>query len=206
MSHLADESKKKISKLLTALLAVSQTALLQPFTCTYEVFSAVMSALKRKNGPEAVKATKGNPAKRTKTDTPEKKTKAAKTDKSPKLDKTKDTEASNLQPAKSSVLALLKDEEPMFPRGGGNILTPLEQKQIQMRAKADAQDEDELDVASKSKAKKKRKDKTSKKSDKQASHPVHGEDSVRVESLNFKVGGSAQYVRTSLTCYYHRDW
>ena len=183
----------------------SQKAFLQLFTHTHEVYPAVMSALKRKNGPEAAKAAKGNPAKRTKTDTPEKKTKAAKTDKSTKTNKAKDAEASNSQPAKSSVLTLLKDEEPMFPRGGANILTPLEQKQIQMRAKADAQDEDELDEASKSKAKKKRKDKTSKKSEKQASHPVRGEDSVRVESLNFKVGASAQSIRPALTCS-RRGW
>lgn len=150
-----------------------------------------MSALKRKNGPEAVKATKDNPAKRKKTDTPEKKkAKAAKTDKAFKADKAKDAALSNPQPAKPSVVSLLKDEEPMFPRGGAHILTPLEQKEIQMRAKADAQDEDELEVTTKAKTKKRR-DKSSKKSDKQASHPVRAEDAVKVESLNFKVGGKS---------------
>lgn len=163
------------------LLAISVEARLQPFSRTFVVYSIVMSALKRKNGPEAIKAQKDNPAKRKKTDTPEKKhAKAAKTD------KTKEAIVSNSQPPKSSVLSILKDEEPMFPRGGANILTPLEQKQIQMKAKADAHDEDELEVTSKPKNKKK-KEKTSRKSDKQSSHPVRGEDSVRVESLNFKV-------------------
>lgn len=148
-----------------------------------------MSALKRKNGPEAAKVSKDNPAKRKKTDTPEKKkTKSAKTDKPPKADQAKDAAAPKPQPTKSSVISLLKDEEPMFPRGGAHILTPLEQKQIQMRAKADAQDEDELEVASTAKTKKRR-DKSSKKSDKQSSHPVRAEDAVKVESLNFKVGG-----------------
>lgn len=164
-----------------------------------------MSALKRKNGPDATKVSKDNPAKRTKTDTPEKKAKAAKTDKSPKLNKTNEstTAPSTSQPAKSSVLTLLKDEEPMFIRGGGSVLTPLEQKQIQMKAKADAFDEDELDVSGKSKDKKterKEKKRASKKSDKQTSHPVRGEDSVKVESLNFKVSDDiALYARPVLT-------
>ena len=162
-----------------------------------------MSALKRKNGPDATKVSKDNPAKRTKTDTPEKNAKAAKTDKPNKAkESTTAPSTSASRPAKSSVLTLLKDEEPLFPRGGGSVLTPLEQKQIQMKAKADAFDEDELDVSAKSKTKKKeRNDKrSSKKSDKQTSHPVRGEDSVKVESLNFKVGDdTAQYVRPVLT-------
>lgn len=155
-----------------------------------------MSALKRKNGPDAAKVSKDNPAKRTKTDTPEKKAKAAKTDKSPKPNKTNENTAapSISQPSQSSLL--LRDEESMFPRGGASVLTPLEQKQIQMKAKADAFDEDELDVSTKSKSKKKERNekRASKKSDKQTSHPVRGEDSVKVESLNFKVGdGAVQY-------------
>lgn len=167
-----------------------------------------MSALKRKNGPDAVKASKDNPAKRKKTDTPEskKKTKAAKTDKSPKTDKVNGAATSISEPEKSSVVTLLKDDEPMFPRGGANILTPLEQKQIQMRAKADAQDEDELEVASKSKAKKKKKEKIPKKSEKQTSHSVRTEDAVKVESLNFKVGGTASYAWTPLIRSCYRGW
>lgn len=87
-----------------------------------------MSALKRKNGPDATKVSKDNPAKRTKTDTPEKNAKAAKTDKPNKAkESTTAPSTSASQPAKSSVLTLLKDEEPLFPRGGGSVLTPLEQ-------------------------------------------------------------------------------
>ncbi|SPO02931.1 related to ribosomal RNA processing protein RRP5 [Cephalotrichum gorgonifer] len=150
-----------------------------------------MSALKRKNGPEAPKAGKDNPAKRTKTDTPEKKrAKAAKGDKSQKQNGEKPSSTTTTttapQTAKSSVLSFLKDEEPMFPRGGGSVLTPLEQKQIQMEAKADAIDEDELEEASKPKTKTVKERRSSKKSEKQKSHPVRSEDSVRVESLNPK--------------------
>lgn len=180
-----------------------------------------MSALKRKTGPDAAKAS-NNPAKRKKTDTPEKKkTKAAKTEKlngakASKTDKpskphgtkadTTSTPTTTPRPAEPSVLTLLKDEEPMFPRGGGSVLTPLERKQIQMKASADAADEDELEVSSQPAAGQK-KERRSKKSDKQTSHPVRTEDSVRVESLNFKVRRhTAQHIRLTEADSSSRDW
>ncbi|KAG9253772.1 uncharacterized protein F5Z01DRAFT_708057 [Emericellopsis atlantica] len=124
-----------------------------------------MSALKRKDAPGGDRPAKT--AKKTK-DAPAK-------DAKPKGDR----------PAKS-VSSVLKDEEPMFPRGGGSVLTPLEQKQIHMEAKADAMREDEFTTSKKgTKAKKQIKAKVSKgKGDKKGAQDE--EDSVKVESLSFK--------------------
>ncbi|XP_044717511.1 s1 RNA binding domain-containing protein [Hirsutella rhossiliensis] len=91
---------------------------------------------------------------------------------------------SDNKPPKAPVVSLLRDEEPVFPRGGGSVLTPLEQKQIQLEAKADAMREDELDVGGKAQQKKKRR--MALKSDKKAPVSKDGDDAIRVESLNFK--------------------
>lgn len=87
---------------------------------------------------------------------------------------------------KAPVVSVLKEEEPIFPRGGGSILTPLEQKQIQLEAKADARREEEFDTGSKVQKKKKRQA-SLKKGDKKGGKAAEEEDSVKVESLNFKV-------------------
>ncbi|PHH88470.1 hypothetical protein CDD83_7496 [Cordyceps sp. RAO-2017] len=84
----------------------------------------------------------------------------------------------------ASVVSLLKNEEPIFPRGGGSVLTPLEQKQIQLEAKADALREDEFETATQTQKKKKRK--ISLKKEDRAPAGKATEDSVKVESLNFK--------------------
>lgn len=74
----------------------------------------------------------------------------------------------------------------MFPRGGGNVLTPLEQKQIQLEAKADALRDEEFNTSGKALKKKKRK--TALKSDKKTEKKKEEEeDTVKVESLSFKV-------------------
>lgn len=89
-------------------------------------------------------------------------------------------------PAQPAVVSVLKEEEPMFPRGGGSVLTPLEQKQIQMEAKADAlKEEEEFDTQDKTKSKKERKKKS--KFDAVANNSKD-EDAVKIDSLNFKVG------------------
>ncbi|KAJ6441591.1 rRNA biogenesis protein RRP5 [Purpureocillium lavendulum] len=86
---------------------------------------------------------------------------------------------------KAPVVSLLKDDEPIFPRGGGSVLTPLEQKQIQLEAKADALRDEEFDTGGKAQKKKKRK--MSLKSDgKPGASKKSAEDTVKVESLNFK--------------------
>ena len=87
-----------------------------------------------------------------------------------------------------SVVSLLKEEEPLFPRGGGSVLTPLEQKQIQLDAKADARREEEFNTGGKTLKKKKRK--TALKSGKQSA-TAEEEENIKVESLSFKVSISA---------------
>lgn len=135
-----------------------------------------MSTLKRKDAPG------GNPpaksAKSTKEARPSKKDSASK-DAKPAGKKTK----SDDQP--KAVVSVLKDEEPMFPRGGGSVLTPLEQKQIQLEAKADAAREEEFTTGGKTQKKKKRKATLEK--GKKGTTAEAEEDSVKVESLNFKV-------------------
>ena len=101
-------------------------------------------------------------------------------------------------------LAILRAEEPAFPRGGASILTPLEHKQIQIQAKQDVlfeqstgkkkprnnvgdeeNGEDNLDQPSglikKSKSKLKPKVKKSKK------NGAVEEAAVRIEGLSYKV-------------------
>lgn len=101
-------------------------------------------------------------------------------------------------------LAVLRAEEPAFPRGGASILTPLEHKQIQIQAKQDVlfeqntgkkkpsnniedeeNDEDNLDQSSglikKTKSKLKSRDKKSK------NNGAVEEAAVRIEGLSYKV-------------------
>lgn len=146
-----------------------------------------MSNLKRKDAPGGhppAKSAKG--------------TKEARPSNNDGASKPSDSGASRPKPA--GVVSVLKDEEPMFPRGGGSILTPLEQKQINLEAKADAKHEEEFETSGKAGAKKKRKasQKTSKKT-----HTIRddADDSVKAESLNFKVSyvGSSWLTRLELT-------
>ncbi|KAL7806024.1 hypothetical protein V8C26DRAFT_356904 [Trichoderma gracile] len=139
-----------------------------------------MSTLKRKDAPG------GNPppksAKNTKEGRPSKKEAPAKDAKSPTKAHRKSESATEERP-KPAVVSVLKDDEPVFPRGGGSVLTPLEQKKIQMEAKADAIREEEFETGAKSQKKKAKKAavKSDKKTEKKAE-----EDSIRIESLNFK--------------------
>ncbi|KAF4120354.1 rRNA biogenesis protein RRP5 [Geosmithia morbida] len=128
-----------------------------------------MSTLKRKDAPGGER--------------PEKKAKKTKDISS----SSRDAKPSTTKPAADkpkSVVSILKDEEPMFPRGGGSVLTPLEQRQIQLDAKADAMHEDEFDTATK--GAKKKKTKAAAKSAKTTGSKKADEDSVKVESLSFK--------------------
>ncbi|KFG82729.1 putative rRNA biogenesis protein RRP5 [Metarhizium anisopliae] len=142
-----------------------------------------MSNLKRKDAPggqppaKSAKSTKqGRPSK---TDAPEiAKSKTAKTQ--PK--KTSDNDAR----PKAPVVSLLKNEEPIFPRGGGSVLTPLEHKQIQLEAKADARREEEFDTRGGKAQKIPKKRKVSLKGGKRSAENKDSEDFVKVESLNFK--------------------
>lgn len=111
---------------------------------------------------------------------------------------------------KTAEVSILREEEPSFPRGGGDVLTPLERKQIQNQATRDVlfeqkksgtgktvegydddddedgdvgfEDADEPETSTKKPRKGKNKDKK---------QPVEkkapAEDSVRIEGLSFKV-------------------
>ena len=138
-----------------------------------------MSTLKRKDAPGGQP-----PAKSAKN---KKEANPSKTDGASKPATTaKQPDAAATRPKAAAVVSVLKEEEPMFPRGGGSVLTPLEQKQINQDAKADARREEEFETSGKAAAKKKRKasQKTSKKSQ---STKEETDDSVKIESLNFKV-------------------
>ncbi|TDZ32214.1 rRNA biogenesis protein rrp5 [Colletotrichum spinosum] len=143
-----------------------------------------MGSLKRKDAPGGTppsKSAKSNkssgPSKRD--STKERKPEGVK-DKKPAAD-------APAAPKAPIVSQLLKDEEPMFPRGGGSILTPLEQKQITAEARADAAKEEaaEFDVNEKSKAKKEKRRKA-KDTKGQDLKPARDEDAVKIESLNHK--------------------
>ncbi|KAK0722440.1 hypothetical protein B0T26DRAFT_749837 [Lasiosphaeria miniovina] len=90
-------------------------------------------------------------------------------------------------PAATSVVSRPKKEEPLFPRGGASILTPLEYKQIQIQARNDVLFEQEAGEAGKktSKATTKQKKKKSK-GDEASTKPARDEDAVKIEGLNFK--------------------
>lgn len=105
---------------------------------------------------------------------------AAKVTKKAKGGAAQDNEA----PVKAPAVSLLKDEEPLFPRGGANVLTPLEQKQIQLEAKADAVREEQ--AATTGKATKTKKSKKSATKSKKGDDLKVANDSIKIESLSFK--------------------
>ncbi|EDN10819.1 conserved hypothetical protein [Histoplasma mississippiense (nom. inval.)] len=102
-------------------------------------------------------------------------------------------------PSKTPAVSVLREEEPAFPRGGANILSPLEQKQIHIQATRDvlfeqkgAQAQDDIDnedgtqkkQSSKEFGIKSRKWKT--KSMKHTIPQASTKEEVRIEGLNFK--------------------
>lgn len=140
-----------------------------------------MSSLKRKesstgSGPSKPAKTNNTKTKDTNTDgRPSKRAKAEK----PEPKKAAEPAAAVTAP----LVSRLKEDEPLFPRGGGSVLTPLEVKQIQVQAKRDAlfdQEKEGDDKAEKAKKKSKPKRKTTD----DAAKPEA--DGVKIESLNFK--------------------
>ncbi|KAH7144542.1 hypothetical protein B0J13DRAFT_675857 [Dactylonectria estremocensis] len=142
-----------------------------------------MSNLKRKDAPG------GNPpsksSKNTKEARPSKKDASSKDAKSAAKSPKPKTSSADV-PVKAPITSVLKEEEPMFPRGGGSVLTPLEHKHIQLEAKADAIRDEEFNTGGKALKKSKRKSalKSEKKSGKKGTEGE--EDNVWVESLSFK--------------------
>jgi len=137
-----------------------------------------MSTLKRKGAPSGNASKKDSPSKKVKSEKPADKTPDKKASKS--TDKT---------PSSAPSIARVKQEEPLFPRGGGSVLTPLEHKQITIQAKQDALFEEESGKATKKGEKdtKKKKRKSSAKDVKKADKPAHDPDAVKIEGLNYKV-------------------
>lgn len=137
-----------------------------------------MSTLKRKGAPSGNASKKDTPSKKVKSEKPAGRTPEKKASKS--TDKT--------APSAPSV-ARVKEEEPLFPRGGGSVLTPLEHKQITIQAKQDALFEEESGKTTikAEKDPKKKKRKSSGKDDKKGTKPAHDPDAVKIEGLNYKV-------------------
>ncbi|ODH29330.1 hypothetical protein ACO22_03757 [Paracoccidioides brasiliensis] len=154
-----------------------------------------MAPLKRKgNGPEEPDSRQ--PQKRVKvTDGGQRK--GAKGGKKSQAENSRDS--SDL-PSKAPAVSVLRKEEPMFPRGGGNILTPLEQKQIQIQATRDVlfeqngaagQQDDNMDEADRGHKKSGKSSgikvkKVKSKAKKQAASEDPTKQAVRIEGLNFK--------------------
>ncbi|KAH9906139.1 nucleic acid-binding protein [Xylariomycetidae sp. FL2044] len=146
-----------------------------------------MSSLKRKDAPGGTSSTKNSktnsdprPSKRSKSDKTTTKN-DAKSTKAPKSSVSKSS-----KPAATSAVSKLKEDEPLFPRGGGSVLSPLEHKQISIQAKQDVLFEQESGHGSKKteKASKKKKSKSAK--DGKPSKSRDEEETIKIESLNYQ--------------------
>jgi len=112
--------------------------------------------------------------------------------------------AESARPEKKPKPSILREEEPAFPRGGANILTPLEHKQIQIQAKQDVlfeqrtgkkatnddfddeeNDENLPEQTGAPQAKSNRK--SNSKSKKRTKEGMADERSLRIEGLSYKV-------------------
>lgn len=141
-----------------------------------------MSSIKRKGAPST------NPSERDAKHNPESRpSKKVKSDKTAKREDKKSAKDTEKAASSTKAIATVQGDEPLFPRGGGSVLTPLEHKQITIQAKQDALFEEESGRPSKKteKGDKKKKRKSSKKEEKAAG--VKDEDVVKIEGLNYKV-------------------
>ncbi|ORY70013.1 uncharacterized protein BCR38DRAFT_520878 [Pseudomassariella vexata] len=141
-----------------------------------------MSSAKRKDAPGGTSA-----AKVPKTRSDSRPSKSPKSEKAKFDSKTssKPSKTSESKPAAAPSISRLKEEEPLFPRGGGSILSPLEHKQIHVQAKQDVLFEQESGQAKK-KAERAHKKPKGQSNDGKASKPEQGGDTVKIESLNYK--------------------
>ncbi|KAI0460340.1 hypothetical protein F5B21DRAFT_451192 [Xylaria acuta] len=134
-----------------------------------------MSSLKRKYVPGGAPTAKS--PKRPKSDNPSSKSNA---------NSSQPTKTSQQKPASAAGVSGLKEEEPLFPRGGGSVLSPLEHRQISIQAKQDVLFEQASGQKDKKadQSVKRKKSKTSKSKPSDASRSA--EDTVRIESLNYQ--------------------
>ncbi|KAL2181483.1 uncharacterized protein P884DRAFT_214576 [Thermothelomyces heterothallicus CBS 202.75] len=142
-----------------------------------------MGSLKRKEGPNGASASKSNRA--APESRPSKRAKASESAKA-KDDSNKGAKESKspAKPPATTVISKPKEEEPLFPRGGGSVLTPLEQKQISIQARKDVLFEEQSESKKGDKAAKKKRRKSQ--VDATVAKATKDEDAVKVESLNFK--------------------
>ncbi|KAI8634910.1 nucleic acid-binding protein [Xylariaceae sp. FL1651] len=133
-----------------------------------------MSSLKRKDAPGGAPAAKS--PKRPKSEKVQSKHDAS----------SQPTKTAQLKPASAPSVSRLKEEEPLFPRGGGSVLSPLEHRQISIQAKQDVLFEQESGqgVKKADQTTKRKKSKASK--DKPRNGVSSAEDSVKIESLNYQ--------------------
>ncbi|KAI1815861.1 nucleic acid-binding protein [Poronia punctata] len=134
-----------------------------------------MSSLKRKDAPGGAPAAKS--PKRTKSDKQQ-----TKRDAKP----SESTKTPQEKPASAAAVSRLKEEEPLFPRGGASVLSPLEHRQISIQAKQDVLFEQESGPTTKKGDKTLKKKKSKASLSKSANGDKTSEDSVKVESLNYQ--------------------
>ena len=145
-----------------------------------------MSSLKRKDAPSGSSAATAKAVK-THGDARPSKATGDKNSKGQSKPTAKPANSTDSKPAAAPKLSKLKEEEPLFPRGGGSVLTPLEHKQIQVQARQDVLFEQESGGQKKAeKAVKKKKSKSQLKDGKKNKDSADDENAVRVESLNYK--------------------
>ncbi|KAI0195118.1 hypothetical protein EV127DRAFT_508663 [Xylaria flabelliformis] len=134
-----------------------------------------MSSLKRKDAPGGAPAAKS--PKRSKSDKLQSKSNA---------NSSQPAKTTQQKPATAAGVSRLKEEEPLFPRGGGSVLSPLEHRQISIQAKQDVL----FEQASGDKDKKTDQSAKRKKSKVSKSRLSNGtraaEDTVRIEGLNYQ--------------------
>lgn len=141
-----------------------------------------MISIKRKGAPST------NPSERdAKHNSESRPSKKVRSDKTAKRDNKKSAKDTEKTATSAQAITTVKGDEPLFPRGGGSVLTPLEHKQITIQAKQDALFEEESGKPSKKteKSEKKKKRKSSKVEDKASG--AKDEDAVKIEGLNYKV-------------------
>ncbi|KAK3295771.1 uncharacterized protein B0H64DRAFT_432451 [Chaetomium fimeti] len=140
-----------------------------------------MGSLKRKEGPNGASASK--PTRPATESRPSKRAKASESTKDDGKKGAKEPK-SPAKPAATAVVSKLKEEEPLFPRGGGSVLTPLEQKQISIQAKKDVlfEEQSEGKKGDNSARRKRRKSRAAE----AGTGDSKDEDAVKVEGLNFK--------------------
>jgi rRNA biogenesis protein RRP5 len=158
----------------------------------------IMGSLKRKEGPNGASASK--PPRTATESRPSKRAKASESTKDDGKKSAKE-QKSPAKPAPAPVVSKLKEEEPLFPRGGGSVLTPLEQKQISIQAKKDVlfEEQSEGKKGDNSARRKRRKSRAAE----AGTGESKDEDAVKVEGLNFKVGDDDRgkpRVMQRLTC------